>query len=153
MKQYYLSLFDIDRLLKDAYLEIANKDLHITEDTSKSDVQTLTCSKFREFVSKNARRLVVSNELNAHIKDFELEGCEISEDDIDNVLNRMDVNGDSLEDACKNVLSNIKAVLEYETVDPDEWIDDDLCTECRTHCSEGNIDIPCKNDKSNCPNI
>ena len=153
MKQYYLSLFDIDRLLKDAYLEIANKDLHITEDTSKSDVQTLTCSKFREFVSKNARRLVVSNELNAHIKDFELEGCEISEDDIDNVLNRMDVNGDSLEDACKNVLSNIKAVLEYETVDPNEWTDDDWCTECRAHCSEGNIDIPCKNNKSNCPNI
>jgi len=120
MKQYYLSLSDIDKLLKNAYLEISNKDLHITENTSKSDVQTLACSKFREFTSKNARRLVISNELNAHIKDFELEGCEISEEDIDNVLNRMDANGDSLEDACKNVLSNIKAVLEYETVDLDE---------------------------------
>lgn len=150
MKQYYLSLSDIDKLLKNAYLEISNKDLHITENTSKSDVQTLTCSKFREFASKNARRLVISNELNAHIKDFELEGCDISEDDIDNVLNRMDANGDSLEDACKNVLSNIRECLDHDNAtEPD----DSWCTECMAHCSEGHIDIPCKGDKSNCPNI
>lgn len=43
---------DIENILKTVYLETANADLHITESTSKTDVQSLTASLFRQKMSE-----------------------------------------------------------------------------------------------------
>ena len=45
-----IAIEELKELLKDAYLTVAKMDLHITENTSKSDVQSLTASKFRQVV-------------------------------------------------------------------------------------------------------
>lgn len=43
------------QILKETFLEIANCDLNITDTTSKSDVQSLTASRFRSILSNKLK--------------------------------------------------------------------------------------------------
>ena len=51
-----IAISELKSLLKKAYLEISNADLRVKDTTSKSDVQSMTASAFRNFVLKEIQK-------------------------------------------------------------------------------------------------
>ena len=55
-----------------------------------------------------------------HLKDFELEGVEIAEEDIAWIQNRIDIDNISLETACDECLQDIRDILDEGLEDEEE---------------------------------
>ena len=62
--------------------------------------------------------------VNSHLKDFELEGVEIAEEDIDDIENRMKEKNITLEVASDEILSSIRECLDAGLDDIEEDFED-----------------------------